>query len=463
MKTTVVSAAVVALATSAASAQQAVQWRVEDGGNGHWYQFVPYGVLQTWNQAFGYATERGGHLATIRSAAEQAFAYGVTTNGSCEAAGTIWLGADQPAGSPPNTGWRWMTGEPWGYTNWSPGEPNDYAGWPEDCLIMLQPGGLWQDARKDGFAAPACTRAALIEWSADCNGDGTVDYGQILLGQLADENDNGVPDQCDQPSPDDCNGNGILDVLELQSERAFDENANGILDVCESATPAPVIRAIGVNRGGTCGWWTTSPIDGIWDLWVSRSSGSGPWVNGGEVAGKTIDLEMQLRPGLNNVYLRLDSNGCTDPLLGLGIWLLNTQHAQIAVSPGMPPLPYVDHLNSVVDQSGFMGNGASSHDVDGWHVRIVSLEWSVDGDIVDAESIRPSGRLDQLGVLQIDVLRLCPADVTRNGVVDGVDLAAILGAWGTNGQNQYDCDIDNDGVVSGTDLAFVLGGWGPCQ
>jgi hypothetical protein len=43
-----------------------------------------------------------------------------------------------------------------------------------------------------------------------------------------------------------------------------------------------------------------------------------------------------------------------------------------------------------------------------------------------------------------------------------VDLAAILGAWGTDGQNQYDCDIDNDGIVSGTDLAFVLGGWGPC-
>jgi formylglycine-generating enzyme required for sulfatase activity len=37
----------------------------------------------------------------------------------------------------------------------------------------------------------------VIEWSADCNSDGIVDYGQILAGQLADGNSNGIPDICE--------------------------------------------------------------------------------------------------------------------------------------------------------------------------------------------------------------------------------------------------------------------------
>jgi formylglycine-generating enzyme required for sulfatase activity len=39
--------------------------------------------------------------------------------------------------------------------------------------------------------------ATLIEWDADCNADGIVDYGQILAGTLADTNTNGIPDSCE--------------------------------------------------------------------------------------------------------------------------------------------------------------------------------------------------------------------------------------------------------------------------
>ena len=56
----------------------------------------------------------------------------------------------------------------------------------------------------------------------------------------------------------------------------------------------------------------------------------------------------------------------------------------------------------------------------------------------------------------------CPGDISGNHKVDGVDLAALLGTWGTNGQGEYDCDIDNDGIVGGPDLTIILGGWGPC-
>lgn len=49
-------------------------------------------------------------------------------------------------------------------------------------------------------------------------------------------------------------------------------------------------------------------------------------------------------------------------------------------------------------------------------------------------------------------------DINGDGVVDGIDLAIILGAWGNGGGP---ADLDGDGDVSGSDLAIILGAWGP--
>lgn len=56
----------------------------------------------------------------------------------------------------------------------------------------------------------------------------------------------------------------------------------------------------------------------------------------------------------------------------------------------------------------------------------------------------------------------CAGDISSNGIVDGIDLAAVLGAWGTSGKGEYPADVNGDGTVDGSDLAIVLGGWGPC-
>ncbi|MFM7052312.1 MAG: hypothetical protein ACKOYN_09295 [Planctomycetota bacterium] len=56
----------------------------------------------------------------------------------------------------------------------------------------------------------------------------------------------------------------------------------------------------------------------------------------------------------------------------------------------------------------------------------------------------------------------CIADVIDNGFVDGADLSALLGAWGTAGGLYPRADANGDGVVNGSDLAIVLSGWGPC-
>jgi hypothetical protein len=59
---------------------------------------------------------------------------------------------------------------------------------------------------------------AILEWSADCNSDGIVDYGQILNGQLADTNTNNIPDCC-EPGNNCCVGdiyeNHIVDGGDL--------------------------------------------------------------------------------------------------------------------------------------------------------------------------------------------------------------------------------------------------------
>ena len=66
--------------------------------------------------------------------------------------------------------------------------------------------------------------------------------------------------------------------------------------------------------------------------------------------------------------------------------------------------------------------------------------------------------VDEVSLIEI----ACPADVVPNGVVDGSDLAAVLGTWGTDGGIYPRADTNADGVVDGNDLAVVLGGWGAC-
>ena len=48
-----------------------------------------------------------------------------------------------------------------------------------------------------------------------------------------------------------------------------------------------------------------------------------------------------------------------------------------------------------------------------------------------------------------------PADLNGDGVVNGADLAILLGDWGGRGL----ADLNGDGVVNGADLAILLGEW----
>jgi len=62
--------------------------------------------------------------------------------------------------------------------------------------------------------------------------------------------------------------------------------------------------------------------------------------------------------------------------------------------------------------------------------------------------------------LSIEAAACAPsaADLNSDGVVNGADLALLLGAWGAC--SECAADITGDGIVNGADLAALLGAWG---
>jgi len=62
-------------------------------------------------------------------------------------------------------------------------------------------------------------------------------------------------------------------------------------------------------------------------------------------------------------------------------------------------------------------------------------------------------------VLFLDGVSACPEDINGDGLIDVLDLLAVLSAWGTS---DPDADVTGDGIVDVLDLIAVLSAWGPC-
>jgi hypothetical protein len=92
---------------------------------------------------------------------------------------------------------------------------------------------------------------AVLEWSADCNSDGIVDYGQIRAGDLEDTNANNIPDCCETSAscdicPADVDESGAVSGVDLAAvlnswgpvgakyPRA-DVNSDGVVDGADLA------------------------------------------------------------------------------------------------------------------------------------------------------------------------------------------------------------------------------------
>ena len=223
----VVAAAMVSLIASGSShAQGAVQWRTEDGGNGHWYravQSVPPKSPEAW---FAWAQSNGCGVASIGSAEEGAIVFSVATqNGEFT---LPVLGARRDA----SNAFRWVDGTPWTYTAWSAGEPNCSC----ERYLMLYPSG-WNDTDSTARAW------AIVEYSADCNSDGVVDYGQIVNGSLSDIDADGVPDCCEGGFAC-CTGDVLIDG------QVNGADLGALLAYWGPVTSSPVSRSSDLNADG---------------------------------------------------------------------------------------------------------------------------------------------------------------------------------------------------------------------
>ncbi len=215
-----------------ACAQAAVEWRVADGGNGHWYEGVVLSSSSgvSWETARQAAQARGADLASLPTEslrnwvsvtflADEALWSGVGVG--------PWLGGFQITGSAePAAGWTWVDGTPFvGDGPWASGEPNDatHCNSGNENHVHCAVGSplLVNDAGLTGLGdCGGGIKSAIIEWSADCNADGIVDYGQIRSGDLADANANNIPDCCEQgtscdPCVGDIDSSGFVNSVDL--------------------------------------------------------------------------------------------------------------------------------------------------------------------------------------------------------------------------------------------------------
>jgi hypothetical protein len=426
MKKILVAAAVALAPSSVSFAQQAVQWKVGDGGNGHWYQRVEYGM--TWNQAQATAESMGGHLATITSPAENSFVHSIGFF-------ACWLGGYQvPGACEPDCGWRWITGEPMVFLNWTAGEPNNAVG-TENRLHFFEWTSLWNDHQEYSVFQ------SIFEWSADCNGDGIVDYGQCRDGTLPDYNGNNIPDCCESGTscvsgnypvqwrvPDGGNGHWYQTIVVPDGVNA--SQARSIAD----AYGGKLLEGCGAEID----WVFERTAASRLESWRSVSSYQhhGPYIGLSKVGGV-----FTWPGGEACAFDRWDC--CDEPTNS------SAETAVMFFRFGVPPNSRCHDVAPIA-----VSNGAV-------------LEWSADCNndgIVDKGQILQGllSDIDQDGIPDTCQAVTCvDADFFRDFNVNGADLGILLSQWGPNTPLTV-CDLTRDGAVNGDDLGIFLSYWGPC-
>jgi len=167
-----------------------VQWSVSSGGNGHYYEAVSVPARISWTDAKTDAELKGGFLATISSAEENAFVFSLVTNQVFWTSGVTgqslgpWLGGFQPIGSSEPAGnWQWVTGVPFTYTCWAQSEPSN--GWGLENYLSFYnatPNSMastWNDLQN--YDAPYAPVGYIVEYVPEPCTIVLLSLGSLLL------------------------------------------------------------------------------------------------------------------------------------------------------------------------------------------------------------------------------------------------------------------------------------------
>ena len=131
--------------------------------NEHSYKI--FETRTTWNQAKSMCESEGGYLATITSSEEQQFIDMLNARDL-----VLWIGCERNQGV---SEWKWVTDEPFEYTNWASGEPNNYNG--NESKGGLYP-DRWNDFNKDSIWD---VNGYICEWETAENYDKNQNSGMI--------------------------------------------------------------------------------------------------------------------------------------------------------------------------------------------------------------------------------------------------------------------------------------------
>ena len=472
----VASIAVGCLSTAALSQSTAVQWTVASGGNGHWYEAVRDQGAICWGYAKLKCEELGGHLATLTSPNEREFVRSQLASGPW-----YFLGGYQDLSAldfiEPDGGWRWVTGEPW-TPLWAEGQPENGGGNQDTvCIYNFGIHDVAQCEEQGGG-----WRYYVIEWSADCNSDGIVDYGQILSGQLADTNANNIPDCCEFHSS---YASAVM-ASNPSSYWRFEETSGAVLNEVSAGLPGTVCGTISrtsssaTSELGNCYQFSSGAVEIPFSTATQSSS--------------TFTLEVWAR---STVELNAPQH-----IIGIGR----------DVSPGST---HFWKFNSAVS----CGYGGSNNEVSvswlhpnvtgDWHHYVATFDlpnnfagFYTDGKLVETSTWPTNpiptitepmkigmhyshnfypyyfqGEIDEVAVYQRALTSAeirghycasgfksgacCPTDINNDSLTDSQDLCILLSSWETTGM-ESGADIDGDENVDGHDLGMLLGGWGSC-
>jgi cysteine-rich repeat protein len=149
-----------------------IQWPAGSGGNDHWYAVLARELYWYEASALAPSFDRNGeqgYLATVASAAENQFIlqYVLGDTHQPSILDLFWLDGREIGGT-----WRWLTMEPFVYTNWATGEPNNVG--IETALSMagpnvtnpLSPPGTWINALPDDHVNTLHRWWSVVEWGA---------------------------------------------------------------------------------------------------------------------------------------------------------------------------------------------------------------------------------------------------------------------------------------------------------
>jgi hypothetical protein len=478
-----------------------VQWRAEDGGNGHWYMAGQTQV--SWPVAQDSAQAMGGHLVTVTSAEELDFVNALAT--VPYPGRGVWSGGLQvpaPAGAAPCSGsdchWAWVTGEPWDFTAWDIDEPNDEGGKESRLEIRWTDAKLWNDE------GPATTTYWIAEWSTDCNGDGQVDYGQILRGELADSNDDGIPDVCSRVPQDFTSIQAAIDAAPASGlhgivvgagtyTEALDLSGKGVRIIgagpaftsieAPVGLKASVVRATGEPQGTLIqgvrirGGQTGTTLPGAEFVRV----GGGIFADQSALALRYSSVEGNEGGFGGGAYYRR----CTGSILGCA-FRANEAGADgggMQISAGSMSVQ-----DTVVEGNHANSRAGGVHVTGGIHtLRGVDIRSNTSGNIVGGlsfvwlnsfdpptasltvEDCSVTGNTALVSEGGIGILDATPQDVQVS--ISGTEVCGNLpvpnvsgGPWTDAGGNDIcDCatDVNLDGRTDGIDLATLLSQWGP--